>query len=265
MLDAIDRFQQGDSFLHRLDPRAKVVLTALAILTTVLLPDGVWGVYLILFLWVMFWVRVAGIDGRYFVTRSLLILPFVLTAFSILFITPGQPLAVWTLGPWRLVPTDAGLIHFLSILARATLALQMAVLLTATTPFPDLLHALRHLHLPRTLINILAFMHRYLFVLSDEATRLHRAQQARSAQVMGLSPRRGLWWRAKIVGGMVAQLFLRSLERGERVHRAMLARGYRGYIYTLHAHKMRPRDWAAIVFTILFLLLLQLVARLSLL
>ncbi len=256
-----DRYLPGESLVHHLDPRAKVVAAGLFMLSTLLLPDGAWlamlgtlGVLLVLVRW-------AGLPARVFWTRSLVILPFTLTGLTTLFITPGATLLAFSPGPWHLTITDAGVVRFLSIMARSVLALQSAILLTATTPFPDLLHALRHLHVPRVLVSILAFMYRYLFVLGDEAERLLRGRRARSARLPGVTATPGWAWRGRVTGHMVGQLFLRSLERGERVHQAMLARGYRGYIYTLHPHVLQKQDGLFLALTGLCLLCIQLLAH----
>jgi cobalt/nickel transport system permease protein len=169
-------------------------------------------------------------------------LPFLLAAVTVLFI-PGNPL--W-IGPWGLTITDAGLARFLSILGRSLLSLQMAILMTATTPFPDILHALRHLHVPAILVSIIAFMYRYLFVLVDEVARLLRARAARSAQRPGHQGGGTIFWRAKVTGHMAGQLFIRSLDRSDRVYQAMLARGYQGTLLTMNPHQMRPLDWAVL-------------------
>jgi len=256
-----DQLQKGDTLIHRLDPRIKVVLTALGILSTVLLPDGAWIAFSLTLSLILALAYLADIPWGFLFKRSLVILPFTLTALTMAFITPGQPLMFIHLGPWTLTPTDAGVIHFASIIARSLLSVQIAILLTASTPFPDLLHALRHLHLPRMLTGILAFMYRYPFVLNDEAVRLLRARQARSARPPSSTSRPGWIWQGKVTGAMVGQLFLRSLERGERVHQAMLARGYRGHIYTLRPHIITPRDWLFALAGILCLLAIQLLAR----
>jgi cobalt/nickel transport system permease protein len=137
----------------------------------------------------------------------------------------------------------------------------MAILLAATTRLPDILHALRHLKVPAVLVSILAFMYRYLFVLADEAARLLRARAARSARLPGQRGGGALTWRARVAGNMVGQLFVRSLSRSDRVHQAMLARGYRGELLTMNPHKMRAFDWTAMVLACLLLFVLQVVAR----
>ena len=94
-----------------------------------------------------------------------------------------------------MVATQIGLVRFASIVVRSWLSVQMAILLTATTQFPDLVHALRHLRLPQVLVAIVAFMYRYLHVLVDESLRLLRARQSRSARAPGRVHRQPLRWR----------------------------------------------------------------------
>lgn len=259
-VDLFDRYQSGQSLIHRLDPRAKVVITLLFILSNVLLPDGAWVALLLSWMLVLLASASAGLGPGYAVKRSFVALPFFLAAVSAIFAVPGRPIGGLELGPWHLVATQAGLVRFGSIVARSWISVQMAILLTATTQFPDLVHALRHLHVPQVLVSIIAFMYRYLFVLSDEAMRLLRAREARSAQpVKGNG--RSMSWRARIAGNMAGQLFLRSYERSDRVYAAMQARGYSGQLLTLNPHEMHPKDWMLGTFAVSIFLLLQLIAR----
>jgi cobalt/nickel transport system permease protein len=105
-------------------------------------------------------------------------------------------------------------------------------------------------------------MYRYLFVMADEAKRLLRAREARSARLPGAQGSGGsLWWRAKITGGLVGQLFLRSFERSDRVYNAMLARGYRGELLTMTPHQMTQRDWLVGSTAVALILLVQIASR----
>lgn len=239
-VNAFDRYQQRSSVIHHLDPRVKVVLTLVFIISNVLLPDGAWLGYLLAWLFTLSMSLLARLSPGFLVKRSFIVLPFTLAAITVVFTLPGTP--VWQ-GPWGLTASDTGLVRFASIMARSWVSIQMAIWLTATTQFPDLLHALRHLKVPGLLVAIIAFMYRYLNVLADEAGRLLRARAARSAHPAGVQGGGTLWWRAQVAGSMVGQLFLRSFERSERVYNAMLARGYRGELLTMNPHVMRRADW----------------------
>lgn len=258
---AFDRYRTGDSLIHRLDPRVKLVVTVLFILSNVLIPDGGWLAFALAFALVLAVTAMARLPWGYALKRSFIALPFALAAFPVIFNTPGLPLAEFQLGPWTLIPTLAGVIRFASILARSLLSVQMAILLTATTQFPDLMHAMRHLRVPQALVATISFMYRYLFVLSDEAMRLIRARNARSAAYPGQKSGVSLVWRARVAGNMIGQLFVRSFERGDRIYSAMLARGYTGHIYTLNPHVMRPDDWAALLFVSAYLIFIQFIAH----
>lgn len=258
----IDRYEARDSLLHRLDPRVKVVVTLLFILSNVLLPDGAWPAYLAAWFFLLLAVSLARLSPLFVLRRSLLALPFVLAAVSVLFTVPGETRLSWQIGTLSLTVSDQGLIRFGSILVRSWLSVQMAILLTATTQFPDLMHALRHLKVPALLVAIIAFMYRYLSVLVDEARRLLRAREARSAQGPQGAAGRSLRWRAQVAGGMVGQLFLRSMERSDRVYGAMVARGYRGQLLTTNPHVMARHDWFVAAGALLLLLTIQLIGRL---
>jgi cobalt/nickel transport system permease protein len=241
--NAFDRYLEGASPVHRLDPRVKVLVALAFIVAVALLPDAAWPAYGAALLLAGATAAAARLSLPLVARRSLLGLPFLLAAVTVLFTVPGRPL--WS-GPWGLEMTDAGLARFGSIVARSLLSVAAAVLLTATTRFPDVLHALRHLRVPVVLVGIIAFMYRYLFVLVEEVQRLMRARAARSARLPGAKGGGSLGWRAAVVGHMAGQLFVRSLDRSDRVYQAMQARGYRGELLTLAPHAMQRRDWLAL-------------------
>ncbi|MBL8161343.1 MAG: cobalt ECF transporter T component CbiQ [Anaerolineae bacterium] len=251
-----ERYQAGDSPLHLLDARVKVVATLLLILGIVLTPQFAWPAYPLI------WALLAGLSiiggigiGRLARTATLA-LPFTLAAITLLFTTPGSPL-VQVLG---LTITDAGLGRFLAIVLKSWLAVQAALLLAMTTHFTDLLWALNSLRLPATLIAIISFMYRYLFTLREETERLLRARASRMAASPTGRAGGSLAWRARVAGGMVGNLFLRSYERSERVYAAMLARGYKGQLRTLNAPPLSRRAVLLGAVPVAILLLIELVA-----
>jgi cobalt/nickel transport system permease protein len=176
-------------------------------------------------------------------------LPFALAAITLPFTIPGQPLA--ELGP--LTVTVEGTVRLLSILIKSWVSVQAAILMAFTTPFHDLLWGARALRLPSVLVSIVGFMYRYLFVLADEALRLMRARAARSGVAAGTKGGGSLVWRGKVAGGLVGNLTLRAFERSERIHDAMLARGFQGELKTLSAPVMTNHDWNLLVGWVTFL------------
>lgn len=264
MAQTLDRYLHQESRLHRLDPRIKIVVTFAFVLATLLLPDGAWAAFALSWLCIWWASRQANLPYRVVFTRSLVILPFLITALTLLINTPGNVLLHWSGGPVTVAISDAGLVRFASVMTRGWLAVQAAILLTAVTQFPDLMHALNHLRVPAILVSIVSFMYRYLFVLGEEVQRMLRARQARSARLPGSGQIGGsIGWRARIAGQMVGQLFLRSLDRSDRVYQAMIARGYQGRMLTMNPHELTRHDWLAGVAALVWIVLIQLIARIS--
>lgn len=259
---AINTYQASSSVIHRLDSRVKILGTVGIIFSNVLLPDGAWFAFTLTLAAILVITRLAKLSIGFLIKRSLIALPFVLVAVSILFTLPGRELVSFDLFSWHLTITDAGLLRFTSILVRAWISVQAAILLTATTRFPDIAHGLRHLKIPLVLIAILSFMYRYLFVLNEEAQRLMQARAARSASLPD-SPKPSIGFQARNAGNMVGQLFLRSYERSDRVYNAMVARGFKGQFLTLTPHTMVSLDWTALAITLSFLSVIQIIGQLG--
>ncbi|TAK21357.1 MAG: cobalt ECF transporter T component CbiQ [Chloroflexota bacterium] len=243
---ALDRYVDSSSPIHRLDPRVKLGCALALIVSTALLPDRAWGAFLVSLVIGIAIAITARLGPLYAVIRSAVGLPFLAAALTLLFTTPGSAILDLAFGPARVLVTDAGLIRFVSIAARSLLSLQIAIVLTATTHFPDLLHALRHFGVPAIIVSVVSLMYRYLFVLVDEAGRLLRARAARSAVAAGHRTGGTVTWRGQVAGAMVGQLFIRSYERSDRVYQAMLARGMDGTYPILHAHAFAREDAFAI-------------------
>ena len=159
--------------------------------------------------------------------RSLIAIPFILIALPTVFTKTGAPLFELDLALFTLTGTGEGLNFFTSVLLKSWTSVTAAVVLTATTPPLRLLGALRSLRVPAVLVAIVMLMYRYLFVLVEEAQSMMRARAARSAAI-GRKSGGSVVWRAKSAGGMAGSLFIRTLDRSERIYMAMVARGYDG-------------------------------------
>ena len=239
----LDPYHDGCSLVHRLDSRIKLVLVLAFIRTAALTPIGAWPVYVLLLALALSIELLSDLGIAFFLKRALLAVPFVLAALPVLFTVPGPALVDLPFG-W--VITAPGVMRFVSVALKSWISVQMAILLATTTTFPDILLAMRALHLPRLLVSIIGLMWRYLFVMVDETFRLMRARQARSGvdRLPGQKNIGGsLAWRARVTGGMAGNLFLRSLERSDRIYNAMLARGYDGEIRTLPHPAVSLAGW----------------------
>lgn len=113
-----------------------------------------------------------------------------------------------------------GLVAFTTALVKSTICLFTIVLFSNTTPFADLLRMFRRWGVPALMITILALMYRYVFVLIDEMERMQRARASRTFV-------KKRWTQWKSLSTVIAQSFLRSTERAERIYAAMLARGWK--------------------------------------
>ncbi len=254
----LDRYVAGVSPVHRLDARIKVVMVFAFILSSALLPDGAWLSLVCLTALIWMAVVVSGIGLATMLRRALVALPFLLVVTTILFV-PGRPLLDIPLGFMTLTISDVGVLRFTTIIWKSWLSLQAALLLTATTHFVDVLRALRAFRLPAILVAILSFAYRYLFILTEEAQRLLRARECRSAALDGKGGG-SVVWRAKVTGRLVGTLFLRAFERSERVYVAMVSRGYTGEIRSLQTTRLVRQDVLTVVGSMLILILVLLQA-----
>ncbi len=188
-------------------------------------------------------------------------LPFMLAAVPLVF-TRGAPyLATIDLGPLSLGISEDGLRTFLTIAFKSWVSVQAALLLTYTTPFHDLVDALRELRLPRVMVAIISFMYRYLGVIGDEGGRMTRARRARSADAGDGRAGGSLRWRATVTGHLGGSLFLRSYERSERIYAAMQARGFDGELRYLPGPPLSTRALLGFAVAIAVLVALEVAAQ----
>ncbi len=206
------------SRVHRLDPRAKLLGLLSVTVIAVSTPLRLWPVLAAGMLVLVVVAAAARVPAKdvWRRARGPLVLVLPVAAFVPLVRTGGS---AWAVGP--LTVHEAGLAVLAAVAAKTLIGVGAAVLLTATTPFHDVLRGLEALRAPRLLVLVAGLMFRYLFVVVEEADRMRTAMAARAYR-----PRSVL--HSRTLGRLAAVLFLRSYERGERVHLAMLARGYRG-------------------------------------
>jgi cobalt/nickel transport system permease protein len=238
------------------------VLAIAAILAITLVPVGGYAALLFAFVALTAASILANLGPLRLVRSSFIALPFLLAALPIVFVRPGDPIGSVDIGPLHLTISGEGLLIFTTIALKSWLNVQVALLLAFTTPFHDLLDALRELRLPRIMVAIIGFMYRYLAVLGDEAQRLMRARTARSAVAADGSGGGSIAWRARVTGGMVGSLFLRSYERSERIYAAMQARGFEGTFRHLQVRAILVGEWVAFALVIGALVAYELAAHL---
>jgi cobalt/nickel transport system permease protein len=168
-------------------------------------------------------IAVSGVPASYLLKRMVVEVPFVVFALLMPFIATGPRVDV--LG---VAVSQSGLTAAWALLVKGTLGVLASLTLAATTEPRDLLAGLERLRVPNLLVQIMGFMVRYLDVVTDEMRRMRVARESR-----GFSARDVRHW--PVIARSAGALFIRSYERGERVHLAMLSRGYTGTLPRLSA------------------------------
>ncbi len=253
----LERQPPGGSLVHGLDARVKVITTVLLLIGILLTPPRAWLAYPLIWTLIGSLAAISQVSAWRITRQAGLVLTFTLAALPLLVTTPGPPVVTIA----GLTITASGLARFVEIGLKSWLSLQVTLLFTHTTPFTGVVWALAALGVSTTLVTILNFMYRYLFTLKDEAERLLRARSARSGTVAGYRSGGSLVWRARVAGGMVGSLFLRSYERSERIYAAMLARGYTGPLRTGETPPLTRQAVILGTAPVLVMVLIQLVIR----
>jgi cobalt/nickel transport system permease protein len=213
-LEFLERHSEGDGPLHRLDPRIKLVATLAYIIAVVATPVGWWRLLAAEGLVLACVIGLSGAPPRELLTRWLGFI--VLVGFLALMVARAHPSRV-----------EFGVAAvMLTIVVKNSMAFLATLSLVNVTPFRKLLGAMRRLGMPAALVATLQFMYRYLHVLTEELDRMVKARRSRTFRRSGR-----LDW--VLLTGLIGILFLRAFERGERVHAAMLARGWDGTLRTL--------------------------------
>jgi cobalt/nickel transport system permease protein len=225
----IDRYASLESPLHVLEARTKLFAFAALIVAVLSIPMNRGSLFIGYFFATAILMGVSQIPLNYILGRVLLILPFIVLA----------SLAV----PWE------GYMGVWILFVRAILCLLLLVLLTNTTRFIELLRALRKLGCPQILVMNLSFLYRYLFVLTEEAMRM---KQARDCRRVARAP---FFEELKVLSSMLGTLLIRSFERAERMHGAMLSRGYTGDFPVVSPRKFSWHDLAFLSGVVLFIAL----------
>jgi cobalt/nickel transport system permease protein len=219
--------------VHRLPPEVKLAAAFATVFAVGLTPrDAVWafaldGVALAVV------IGLARLRPAFVLTRMVAVLPFILFAFLIPFIAEGDEVAVLGMSLSR-----EGLWGTWNIVAKAVLGIVVSIVLAATTEVPDMLRGMARLRVPWVFTSVAGFMVRYLELIAGELSRQRIAMRAR-----GYEPR---WlWDARPIATSAGALFVRSYERGERIHAAMVARGYAGTMPRPDDRSPAAAEWAA--------------------
>lgn len=225
-------YRHAHSPVHALPPHTKLAAVLAFVVVVVSTPrEAMWafGAYAVLLGLVAYAARV---PAGFLLGRLLIEVPFVAFAVLMPFVAEGERIEVLGLSL-----SVNGLWGAWNVLAKGTLGVAASVLLAATTELRALLLGLQRLKLPAPLVQIASFMIRYGDVVTDEMRRMSIARRSRGFEARG--PRH---WGvpAKAAGA----LFIRSYERGERVHLAMVSRGYTGSMPVIDEVTVSRAQWS---------------------
>lgn len=225
----LDQLSYKNTFVHQLDPRVKLVVTLLFLFTVISFSKYETYALIPFFLYPVLLMTLGEVPFMFIFKKIIFVSPFaVFIGIFNPFLDSGQ------LSIFNGLTVSAGWLSFISILLKFFLTVSTALLLIATTSFPGVCHALRQLGLPSIFVSQLLFLYRYIFVLMEETMRIVRARNMRSFGDRG----KGI----KIFVRIVGTLFLRTVERAERVYNAMLTRGFQGDMPTLKHFQIKPGD-----------------------
>jgi len=229
---AAETFALGESPMHRLDPRIKIISATVFAFTTALASTfpamfAALGASLIL-------IAVSGLGLRPVLMRLALVNGFILFFWLVLPLTvAGQP--YMQIGPLTL--TREGILLSAQITIKSNAILISMIALLATSSISTLGHALNRLKVPDKLVLLLLLTFRYIFVLEQEYQRLRRA-----IRIRGFTPGTNLH-SYRTYAYVIGMLFVRAAARADRVHQAMLCRGFRGKFYSLRTFSLGTSDW----------------------
>ena len=227
----MDELGRMDTPAHRLDARAKAIVTVAFIGVVMSFPRHEVSAVTPFLFYPVALIAAGHIPARHILKKILVAAPFALVIGIFNPFMDRQPVA--TMGPFVVT---GGWVSFASIMFRFVLTVGAALALVACTGMYRLGAGLEQLGVPRVFVMQLLFLYRYLFVVADEGLKMMRGVELRSGG------RRSLHLR--VYGSLIGHLLLRSMDRAERVYRAMVARGFDGEIRVLRRSSFGWTDWA---------------------
>ncbi|HEX7463325.1 MAG TPA: cobalt ECF transporter T component CbiQ [Actinomycetota bacterium] len=226
-------YVHGHSGVHSLPAQCKLVAQLAFVFAVVATPREALWAFALYAAMLLVAIRLAELPFGFVAKRLVFEVPFLLFAVMLPFIGRGERVDVLGLSLSR-----EGLWGAWNIFAKATLGLGASIVVAATTTMPQFLRGFERLRMPKAFTSTLSFMIRYFDVIADDMRRMKVARQSR-----GYDPR---WlWQARAVATSAGALFIRSYERGERVHLAMLSRGFTGSLPSADEAPVSAAEWLA--------------------
>jgi len=233
--------QAYQSPLVHLDPAAKVLMSGVPFLTC-LVSRSFLVALATLVLMVALAARFAAVTRKAYLQLLSIPAGFILigTASILIQVFPADQTLLMgvALGHSRIGISRQGLLDAVFLVMRSMACISTIYFVMLTTPLLDLLELLRRWHCPRLILSLMELIYRFIFILLDEARRMHIAQVSRLGDASFVV-------RLQSAGILIGQLFLRAYLRSDRIYQAMSARGYSGVISTLPKTYVRSWQWLA--------------------
>jgi cobalt/nickel transport system permease protein len=224
-------FVHGHSRLHTLAPQCKVAGALAFVFVVVATPREAFWAYCVYGGMMVALTLCAHVPLLTLVRRLAVETPFLIFVVALPLLAGGERVDVVGMNF-----STEGLWAAWNIFAKATLGTATMMLLASTTPITSILQGFQKLRVPSVIVAIAGFMIRYLDVIASEMRRMKIGRQSR-----GYEPR--ILWQARALASSAGTLFIRSYERGERVHLAMMSRGYAGAMPELAVVEASSTDW----------------------
>ena len=225
--------------IHSLAPHAKILAILGLLVIVVATPIQNYLAFIAYFSLVIALVLIAKLPIWQSLKRTTIEIPFIFFAILMPFVSPDK---------------EAAKIAAISIIAKATIGTLLAIILSGTTPAREILRGFETLKMPALIVQIASFMLRYLNVINDEMERMTVARASRGFEPKGIRD-----W--KFLAAAAGALFIRSYERGERVHLSMISRGYDGKLPSVQSQLVTKQEILIIIATLFLALVLAIFGR----
>jgi cobalt/nickel transport system permease protein len=245
-----DHHRQGNSLIHKADPRLKLFVLVIYVFTVIFVPNPSVLDYMALLALVMVLAIMSRVSLLHYLSKLLKIYPMILLIFIFIPFFPSLSETHFTVGNVKIY--NESLQRFFEMNVKAILVLLVSIVLTTTTDFMRFLKGMEILKFPRITLAILSFMYRFIFLFIDEIERMILAYRSRYIKL-------NYWRRFKTFTGQFALLFIRTFERGERVYISMESRGFDGTISILGHLSWKPLDSIFLSIFLLFIVFIILI------
>ncbi len=247
-----ETYTRRDGLLQSLDPRVKLI-SILAVVFAISVTKDL-RLLAAVYLLTLLFANLSKIGIGFFIKRVWLFVPFFAGVIVIPVIfnvfLPGDPLYHIAdlppgahIGPFALPDsiyiTKQGVGAAVTFTLRVATAVAAVVLLFLTTPQQLLFKSLRSLKVPKVYVLTMAMAYRYIFLFMEMIRDLHIAKKSRTIKSMSLRDEQ------RWVGGRIGYMLIKSLDMSEKVHMAMVSRGFSGDVRIMHDYHIRRRDYIA--------------------